>query len=89
MDCPVSANALYFGSEALWDCVLMTTGPVPLARWPQKVQFDQGKKLADEFGIKFFETSAKEKINVDEAFLAISKDIVRRSVACILYGAVS
>lgn len=44
----------------------------------QRVTFDQGKKLADEYGIKFFETSAKERTNVDESFLAIAKDIVKR-----------
>jgi len=38
----------------------------------------QGKALADEFGIKFFETSAKMNTNVDEAFLAIASDIVER-----------
>jgi Ras-related protein Rab-8A len=38
----------------------------------------QGKALADEFGIKFFETSAKLNKNVDEAFMAIASDIVER-----------
>ncbi len=40
--------------------------------------FEQGKKLADEFGIRFFETSAKLNTNVDAAFLAIASDIVER-----------
>jgi Ras-related protein Rab-8A len=47
-------------------------------RTPQRVTFEQGKKLAEEYGIKFFETSAKEKINVDEAFRTIATDIVAR-----------
>mmetsp|Transcript_21497 Transcript_21497/g.31211 ORF Transcript_21497/g.31211 Transcript_21497/m.31211 type:complete len:211 (+) Transcript_21497:100-732(+) len=44
----------------------------------RKVTHAQGKALADEFGIKFFETSAKMNTNVDEAFLAIASDIVER-----------
>ena len=44
----------------------------------RRVTLEQGKKLAEEYGIKFFETSAKEKINVDEAFMTIAKDIVQR-----------
>jgi len=44
----------------------------------RKVSFEQGKALADEFGIKFFETSAKLNTNVDTAFMSISKDIVER-----------
>lgn len=48
----------------------------------RRVSLEQGKKLAEEYGIKFFETSAKEKINVDEAFLTIAKDIVQRYVMC-------
>ena len=31
-----------------------------------------------EFGIKFFETSAKLNTNVDQAFMSIAKDIVER-----------
>lgn len=44
----------------------------------QKVTFEQGKALADEFGIRFFETSAKLDTNVDNAFMSIAKDIVER-----------
>mmetsp|Transcript_24567 Transcript_24567/g.68383 ORF Transcript_24567/g.68383 Transcript_24567/m.68383 type:complete len:212 (+) Transcript_24567:43-678(+) len=39
---------------------------------------EQGKALAEEYGIKFFETSAKLNTNVDESFMAIAKDIVER-----------
>ena len=34
--------------------------------------------LADEFGIKFYETSAKKNMNVDEAFTTIARDIMLR-----------
>lgn len=44
----------------------------------QKVKTEQGKALADEFGLKFFETSAKLNINVDKAFVSIATDIVER-----------
>ncbi len=44
----------------------------------RKVTFQKGKELADEFGIGFFETSAKLNTNVDEAFTFIAKDIVAR-----------
>ena len=39
---------------------------------------EQGKALAEEFRIKFFETSAKLNTNVDNAFMSIAKDIVSR-----------
>ena len=40
----------------------------------------RGKGLADEFGIKFFETSVKSGTNVKKVFMAITKDIVHRMV---------
>lgn len=44
----------------------------------RKVTYEQGKTLANDYGIKFFETSAKLNSNVDEAFLSIASDIVDR-----------
>lgn len=38
----------------------------------------RGQELADEYGIKFFETSAKTNINVEQAFFSIAKDIMKR-----------
>jgi Ras-related protein Rab-8A len=42
------------------------------------VETARGQALADEYGIKFFETSAKSNINVVEAFTAIAADIKKR-----------
>jgi len=39
---------------------------------------ERGLELADEYGIKFFETSAKTDANVKKAFLAIATDIVEK-----------
>ena len=39
----------------------------------RKVTSDQGKEFADENGWPFFETSAKENINVTETFLAAAR----------------
>merc|ERR1711871_1817882 len=44
----------------------------------RKVSYDQGKALAAEFKINFFETSAKLNSNVEKAFLSIATDIVER-----------
>ncbi|KAB5540787.1 hypothetical protein DKX38_013761 [Salix brachista] len=38
----------------------------------------KGQALADEYGIKFFETSAKTNQNVEEVFFSIARDIKQR-----------
>ena len=45
----------------------------------RKVSFKEGKKLANEFRINFIETSAKENLNVDEAFNILAKEIIKNS----------
>uniref|UniRef100_A0A8C6TUX5 Ras-related protein Rab-13 n=1 Tax=Neogobius melanostomus TaxID=47308 RepID=A0A8C6TUX5_9GOBI len=45
----------------------------------RKVPKETGEKLANDHGIRFFETSAKSSINVDESFLALASDILQRS----------
>ncbi len=44
----------------------------------QVVETARGQALADEYSIKFFETSAKSDINVVEAFTSIAQDIKTR-----------
>ena len=34
--------------------------------------------MADEYGIKFFETSAKNNINVEKAFFEMAKEVLKR-----------
>ncbi|KAI4590352.1 hypothetical protein MJG53_001401 [Ovis ammon polii x Ovis aries] len=45
----------------------------------RKVQKEQADKLAREHGIRFFETSAKSSMNVDEAFSSLARDILLKS----------
>lgn len=42
------------------------------------IDFEAGNQLAEEYGIKFLECSAKSEINVDEAFISLAKDIKSR-----------
>lgn len=42
------------------------------------VSYEEGKALADEYGMNFFEVTAKASTNVEEAFMSIAKDIKRK-----------
>jgi len=39
------------------------------------ISYEEGKKLAEEFGLKYYETSAKNNENVDSTFLDLIKEI--------------
>eukprot|EP00794_Sanderia_malayensis_P004732 gene4732-5355_t len=41
----------------------------------------KGEAIAREHGIKFFETSAKENVNVEDAFMKLTKDILGKQLS--------
>ena len=43
----------------------------------RKVSVEQGKDFATQYGMKFFETSAKESTNVSDAFVAMTREIIK------------
>ena len=43
------------------------------------VNKEQGERLASDLGLRLFETSAKEGTNVEEAFIAITEDIMNKN----------
>jgi hypothetical protein len=42
----------------------------------KEVTLAQGRALANEYGIPFFEASAAHNLNVDEAFLRLASDVL-------------
>ena len=42
----------------------------------RQVSWNEGKEFADSLGMQFLETSAKDKINIDEAFMTLTKAIL-------------
>ena len=40
------------------------------------MSYEEGKQFADSLGMQFLETSAKDKINIDEAFMTLTKAIL-------------
>ncbi|XP_025928616.1 ras-related protein Rab-10-like [Apteryx rowi] len=44
----------------------------------------KGEKLAWEHGIPFFETSAKDNVNIEDAFSTLTKEILEKK-SCVLY----
>ena len=45
----------------------------------RKVTVEQGKDFASQYGMKFFEISAKESTNVSEVFIEMTKEIIKNT----------
>jgi GTPase KRas len=43
----------------------------------REVSKEDGQKMAEKFGCKFIETSAKTNLNVAEAFISLVKDVAK------------
>lgn len=43
------------------------------------IDSDMGQALANEYGVKFLETSAKSDVNVSEAFLGITREVIMKN----------
>uniref|UniRef100_A0A8C1F0P3 small monomeric GTPase n=3 Tax=Cyprinus carpio TaxID=7962 RepID=A0A8C1F0P3_CYPCA len=62
------------------DVVIMLLGNKSDMASARVIRREEGEKLAREYGVIFLETSAKTGLNVDEAFMTVAKELVRRSV---------
>lgn len=40
------------------------------------MSYQEAKELADHFNVRFFETSAKESLNVEDAFTTMTREIM-------------
>ena len=48
---------------------------------------EEGRKLADDFGMNFFETSAKTNQNVNEVFTFLTQEILKNMKSRLMPGA--
>jgi GTPase SAR1 family protein len=45
------------------------------------ISYEEGAALAKEYNINFFETSAKQDLNVEKAFITIATEVKNRLIA--------
>ena len=45
----------------------------------RKIKYEQGEEFARQYGMKFFETSAKDSTNVIEAFTIMTKEFIKNN----------
>jgi len=59
-------------------CIVLVANKLDLAQSKRMVSRAQGMALAKKYGIRYFETSALTKSGVNDAFLALAQEVVRR-----------
>ena len=47
----------------------------------REIEFEEGKKLAENLGMDFMETSAKETIKIEDAFVKMTKEVLENMKA--------
>ena len=62
------------------DCDIVLCGNKSDLEADRVVQVDEGKSLAEEYGVQFFETSALTGANVEGMFTALATTIKRRRI---------
>ncbi|GIX81614.1 ras-related protein Rab-37, partial [Caerostris darwini] len=60
------------------DVVIMLIGNKADSGPDRVVQYEDGERLAKEYGVAFMETSAKTGINVELAFMAVARELKHR-----------
>ncbi|KAK9158655.1 hypothetical protein Scep_005229 [Stephania cephalantha] len=76
-----SFNSIHYLPHAFWNIEQHASDNVNKILVGNKADMDESKRgqaLADEYGIKFFETSAKTNFNVEQVFFSIARDIKQR-----------
>jgi small GTP-binding protein len=62
------------------DCDIVLCGNKSDLDNDRVVQYDEGKQLADEYGVQFFETSALTGQNVESMFMALASTIKHKRI---------
>ena len=47
----------------------------------RQVTMEEAKEIANKYGIKYIETSAKDTINIDDLFISTAKDLLNKQIA--------
>ena len=60
-------------------CIILIGNKCDLSEEKRKVSKEEGIDKANEYNIPFFETSCKEGININEAFMKLSEEILKKN----------
>ena len=74
----LSIQFLYFGGRRVWLLFDHTSLPILVSLIFSALDLYKLQAFADELGIPFLETSAKDSINVEQAFLTMAGEIKKK-----------